>query len=123
MRFSCSNSALVDAIFCFAIFFKFLTLFSFFLCLHLLQCFIPKVSFRLYMVNVCWQFSAITKVGKIYKKWINQKPITKHWLFRGSVETIQDFLIKLDIKPLMHLLEVSIFSLNDDILRLTKIMN
>ena len=39
------------------------------------------------------------------------------------VEFIQDFLIKLDIKPLMHLLEISIFSLNNDLVRLTKIMN
>ena len=39
----------------------------------------------------------------------------------GSVvESVQNFLIKLDIKPLMHLLEISIFSLN---VRLTKIMN
>ena len=41
----------------------------------------------------------------------------------GWLETVQDFLIKLDIKPLMHLLEISIFSLNNDLLRLTKIMN
>ena len=40
-----------------------------------------------------------------------------------AIETVQDFLIKLDIKPLMHLLEISIFSLNNVILRLTKIMN
>ena len=39
------------------------------------------------------------------------------------VETVQDFLIKLDIKPLMHLLKISIFSLNNDTVRLTKIMN
>ena len=39
------------------------------------------------------------------------------------LETVQDFLIELDIKPLMHLLQISIFSLNNDILRLTKIMN
>ena len=39
------------------------------------------------------------------------------------IETVQDFLIKLDIKPLMHLLKISIFSLNNVILRLTKIMN
>ena len=39
------------------------------------------------------------------------------------LETVQDFLIKLDIKPLMHLLKISIFSLNKDIIRLTKIMN
>ena len=39
------------------------------------------------------------------------------------IETLQDFLIKLGIKPLMHLLEISIFSLNNVIVRLTKIMN
>ena len=41
----------------------------------------------------------------------------------ANLETVQDFLIKLGIKPLMHLLEISIFSLNNDIVRLTKIMN
>ena len=40
-----------------------------------------------------------------------------------KLESIQDFLIKLDIKPLMHLLEISTFSLNSVIIRLTKIMN
>ena len=40
-----------------------------------------------------------------------------------TLETFQDFLIKLDIEPLMHLLKISIFSLNSDIIRLTKIMN
>ena len=44
-------------------------------------------------------------------------------LLKSSLETVQDFLIKLDIKPLMHLLKISIFSINNDILRLTKIMN
>ena len=39
------------------------------------------------------------------------------------LETVQDFLIKLGIKPLMYLSEISIFSLNNVILRLTKIMN
>ena len=39
------------------------------------------------------------------------------------VETVQDFLIKLGIKPLMHLLEINTFSLNNVIVRLTKIMN
>ena len=37
------------------------------------------------------------------------------------LETVQDFLIMLGIKPLRHLLEISIFSLNND--RLAKIMN
>ena len=41
----------------------------------------------------------------------------------SAIETVQDFLIKLDIKPLMHLLEIRIFSLNNDPVRLTKIMN
>ena len=40
-----------------------------------------------------------------------------------SIESVQDFLIKLDIKLLMHLLEISNFSLNDVMLKLTKIMN
>ena len=40
-----------------------------------------------------------------------------------ALETVQDFLIKLGIKPLMHLLEINIFSLNYVIVRLTKIMN
>ena len=35
-------------------------------------------------------------------------------------ETVQDFLIKLGIKPPIHLLEICIFSLNNDIVRLTK---
>ena len=39
-----------------------------------------------------------------------------------GLETVQDFLIKLDIKPLIHLLEISIFSLNNDLVRLTKFM-
>ena len=37
----------------------------------------------------------------------------------GRVENVQNFLIKLGIKPL----EISIFSLNNDLVRLTKIMN
>ena len=44
-------------------------------------------------------------------------------LLNCSLETVEDFLIKLDIKPLMHLLEIITFSLNDVIVRLTKIMN
>ena len=39
------------------------------------------------------------------------------------VESVQDFLIKLDIKPLMHLLEINSFSPNNVIVRLNKIMN
>ena len=39
------------------------------------------------------------------------------------LESVQDFLIKLGIKPLMHLLEISTFSKNNVIVRLTKTMN
>ena len=39
------------------------------------------------------------------------------------LESVQDFLIKLDTKPRMHLVETSIFSLNLVIVRPTKIMN
>ena len=39
------------------------------------------------------------------------------------INTNQDFLIKLGIKTLMHLLKKSIYSLNNDIARLTKNMN
>ena len=56
--------------------------------------------------------------GKV-KKLVNLPGKLPQWV----IETVQDFLIKLGIKPLMHLLEISIFSLNNDILRLTKIMN
>ena len=44
-------------------------------------------------------------------------------IYLSTLDTFQDFLIKLDIKPLIHLLEISIFSLNNDIVRVTKIMN
>ena len=54
----------------------------------------------------------------------NNKYLTKYPCLRpSSLETFQDFLIKLDIKPPMHLLKISIFSLKNVILRLTKIMN
>ena len=51
--------------------------------------------------------------------------------YNCKVESVQDFLIKLGIKPkvsllgkpLMHLQEISIFSLNNVIVRLAKIMN
>ena len=37
--------------------------------------------------------------------------------------TVQDFLIKLGIKPCMHVLKISLFSLNHVIVRPIKIMN
>ena len=39
------------------------------------------------------------------------------------LDTVQDFLIVLDMKPCMDLVEISIFSLDHVIVRLTKIMN
>ena len=38
------------------------------------------------------------------------------------LDTIQDFLCKLGMKPQMHLVEISIFSLNHVIIRPTKII-
>ena len=40
-----------------------------------------------------------------------------------AIESVQDFLIKLDMKPCMHIVEISIFSVNLVFVRLTKIMN
>ena len=42
---------------------------------------------------------------------------------KQPITQVQDFLIKLGIKPQMHLVEIRIFLLNNVILRLTKIMN
>ena len=44
-------------------------------------------------------------------------------LWSCSIDTVQDFLIKMGIKPRIHLWEISIFSLNNVIVRPTKIMN
>ena len=41
----------------------------------------------------------------------------------APLECVQDFLIKLDMKPCMHLVEISIFSLNHVIMRPIKILN
>ena len=40
-----------------------------------------------------------------------------------TLDTVQNFLIKLGIKAHMHLWEISIFSINNVIVRPTKIMN
>ena len=39
------------------------------------------------------------------------------------LDTVQDFMIELGIKPFVHILEISIFSRNHVIVRPTKIMN
>ena len=43
-------------------------------------------------------------------------------VYVDTVDTIQDFLCKLGMKPHMHLVEISIFSLNHVITRPTKII-
>ena len=68
--------------------------------------------------------NALEKIVQIYlgKSNFGACPFS-NYLKTYALDTFQDFLIKLDIKPLIHLLEISIFSLNNVILRLTKIMN
>ena len=51
-----------------------------------------------------------------------QPNVLWNWHTYG-VESVQDFLIKLDMKSCMTLVEISIFLLNHVIVRLTKIMN
>ena len=63
-------------------------------------------------------YSTVCSEQKLLKKLV-----TFFCLSTSTLESVQYFLIKLGIKPLIHLLEISIFSLNDDIVRLTKIMN
>ena len=41
----------------------------------------------------------------------------------SPIESVQDFLIKLDMKQCMLLVKISMFSVNHVIVRLTKIMN
>ena len=60
----------------------------------------------------------------------NKCPSTKNYITLRTLqgrsrplESVQDFLIKLDMKQCMHLLEISIFSLNLVIVRPSKIMN
>ena len=63
------------------------------------------------------------QVGPTATDCTKQTYVVKYLIIGQIVETVQDFLIKQDIKPLMHLLKRSIFSLNNDIVRLTRIMN
>ena len=46
-----------------------------------------------------------------------------HIVLISSVESLQDFLIKLDMKPRIHLVEITIFSLKNVTVRPLKIMN
>ena len=42
---------------------------------------------------------------------------------QATLDTVQDFLFKLDMKPQMYQVEISIFSLNIVTVRPTKVMN
>ena len=69
-------------------------------------------------------FWPIGQMGRINfgLSWVLTDVITAN-LFchcESLVESVQDFLIKFDMKPCMHLVEISIFSLNH--VKLTKIM-
>ena len=66
--------------------------------------------------------TCLVKVTLEFKRIQNTKNNQAIYNSTYTVDTFQDFLIKLDIKPLIHLLEISIFSLNNIILRLTTIM-
>ena len=70
-------------------------------------------------------YSSRWKEGVTFNVLTFQPTFMRHSIHWGElrVETVQDFLIKLDIKPQVRLLEISIFSLNNDLVRLTKLMN
>ena len=68
-------------------------------------------------------FSWIAKL--MQKEWLSfmsKRRIAIAQTYVSTIETVQDFLIKLSIKSLMYLLEIHIFSLNNVIFRPTKIM-
>jgi hypothetical protein len=71
------------------------------------QSFYPSEPFRIYHFTMRHPVAVVLSY-----------PLIGCWL-----ESVQDFLIKLGIKPLMHLLEISTFSINNVIVRFTKIMN
>ena len=62
-----------------------------------------------------------------HSRWQQQRPNLSHNVLRcshGMLSRVRPrFFDKLDMKPCMHLVEISIFSLSLDIVRLTKIMN
>ena len=58
-----------------------------------------------------WKFYDLLRVYKLYS-WEN-----------SQIDSVQDVLIMLGIKACLHILKLSIFSLNHDIVRPTKILN
>ena len=75
------------------------------------------VSYDIGIWAVCIIFRLPEKENPLYSKPLTYIP--KY----VSIETVQDFLIKLGIKPNMHILEIIIFPLNYVIVRPTKIVN
>ena len=91
---------------------------------------IISLCLHIQMFEVCFQFLPFTGLIQLLSsfKFLIFMPsliFYPSWIcmYMSQVESVQDFFIKLDIKPLMHVLETSIFSLNNDLVRLTKIMN
>ena len=70
--------------------------------------------------NISKGQSLSVHLRKVGPKW---GTLAQYLILGWSPESVQDFLIKLDLKPCMHLVEISIFSQNLVIIRLTKIMN
>ena len=59
----------------------------------------------------------------IFQTHINSQDIFKCALTDSSLKAVRDFFSKLGMKRCLHLVEISIFSLNHDIDRPTKIIN
>ena len=81
-----------------------------------------------FSTNIAIYFRTCVSVGAWHPQILEHhfwhpRILTLFILHNGIVDTVQDFLIKLGIKPIMHLLKISILSLNIVIIRLTKIMN
>ena len=87
-----------------------------------------KIQTYLAPQNDCLNLSFINVLGKTMARndqkiaiCLSPEPFFMHKTL--PLESVQDFLIKLDMKPCMHLVETSIFSLNPVIIRPTNIMN
>ena len=89
---------------------------------------VPKSRFWTLRYSNCFyhcygKFCIFLFLKLLLALWVKISKLILYEVNTYLLEFVQDFLIKLDIKPLVHLLEMSIFSLNDDLVRLTKIMN
>ena len=99
---------------------------------HAAEC---TVCLELWSTYLQWKSLFISKglktLGKKYSFWCKLLIFLKYLAkqkqnsssVKGGVDTVQDFLIKLGIKPRIHLWEISILSLNSVNVRPTKIMN